>query len=59
MKLVLVVLLATFFSKSLAGEDDVLNLTDDDFAAKVGGPTTTLVMFYAPWYVLILDLYFH
>ncbi|XP_055606688.1 protein disulfide-isomerase A3 [Uranotaenia lowii] len=34
---------------ALAGEADVLQLTDSDFSTRVGETETTLVMFYAPW----------
>lgn len=30
-------------------EDDVLDLTDDDFNTRIGETETVLVMFYAPW----------
>lgn len=32
-----------------AGEQDVLDLTDNDFSARIADIDTTLVMFYAPW----------
>lgn len=32
-----------------AAEEDVLDLTDNDFSTRVGESETTLVMFYAPW----------
>lgn len=32
-----------------AGEADVLEFTDSDFATRIGETETTLVMFYAPW----------
>lgn len=32
-----------------AGEQDVLDLTDDNFASTLSQHETTLVMFYAPW----------
>lgn len=31
------------------GEQDVLELTDDNFSTRVAETETTLVMFYAPW----------
>ncbi|XP_055689343.1 protein disulfide-isomerase A3 [Lutzomyia longipalpis] len=34
---------------ALAGEQDVLELSDDDFSTRVAETETTLVMFYAPW----------
>lgn len=36
-----------------AGEEHVHELTDDDFTARLGELETALVMFYAPWYILI------
>lgn len=39
----------TLFAFSLAS--DVLEIGDDDFNTKVSETETTLVMFYAPWYV--------
>lgn len=33
----------------LAGDQHVLELSDDDFSTKVAETETTLVMFYAPW----------
>lgn len=39
----------TLFAFSLASE--VLEIGDDDFNTKVAETDTTLVMFYAPWYV--------
>jgi len=34
---------------AFAGEQDVLDLTDNDFSTRVAESETTLVMFYAPW----------
>lgn len=34
---------------TIAGEQDVLNLVDSDFASRIADIDTTLVMFYAPW----------
>lgn len=42
---IFLVVCATVF----AGEQDVLDLTDDDFSTRVAETETTLVMFYAPW----------
>lgn len=39
----------TLFGISLAS--DVLELGDDDFSTRVAETETTLVMFFAPWYV--------
>lgn len=33
----------------LAGDQHVLELSDDDFSTKVSETETSLVMFYAPW----------
>lgn len=44
----LVFSLATF-TIALAGEADVLDLSDADFSTRVKESETTLVMFYAPW----------
>jgi protein disulfide isomerase family A protein 3 len=44
----LVVLIALFFC-ALGSEQDVLDLSDDDFSTRVSEADTTLVMFYAPW----------
>lgn len=42
--------LALFSLLALAVKADaVVDLTDDDFDAKVGSYDTALVMFYAPW----------
>lgn len=41
--------LALFVALSYAGEADVLELGDDDFATRLAETETTLVMFYAPW----------
>lgn len=46
-----VVVFVTLFAFSLAS--DVLEIGDDDFNTRVSESETTLVMFYAPWYVLI------
>lgn len=42
-------LAAVAIPAAFAGEADVLDLTDADFAARVAESETTLVMFYAPW----------
>lgn len=34
---------------TIAGEQDVLDLTDSDFSSRIADIDTTLVMFYAPW----------
>lgn len=47
-----VVVFVTLFAFSLAS--DVLELGDDDFNTRLAETETTLVMFYAPWYVIIL-----
>lgn len=36
-------------SLGLAGELDVVELTDNDFSTKIAEHDTVLVMFYAPW----------
>lgn len=48
-KSILIITLSLFVAVALAGEADVLDLTDDDFNTRVGETETTLVMFYAPW----------
>lgn len=40
---------------TIAGEQDVLDLTDNDFSSRIADFDTTLVMFYAPWYVCVLS----
>lgn len=45
------VILTVFVVCAFAGEQDVLDLTDNDFSTRVAETETTLVMFYAPWYV--------
>lgn len=50
-----VVLVATLFAGSLAS--DVLEIGDDDFNTRVAETETTLVMFYAPWYVFISKIF--
>lgn len=45
----LAVLAACLAGVCLAGEQDVLDLTDNDFSTRVAEAETTLVMFYAPW----------
>ena len=47
----------TICCSSFASEQDVLDLTDDDFATRVAEADTTLVMFYAPWYVITFELF--
>ncbi|EDS42910.1 disulfide isomerase [Culex quinquefasciatus] len=42
-------LAAVAIPAAFAGEADVLDLTDADFASRVAETETTLVMFYAPW----------
>lgn len=46
---------ACFVAGSIA--QDVLDLTDNDFSTRVAESDTTLVMFYAPWYVHLTSLY--
>lgn len=48
LKLTLAILLAVC-SSVYSGEQDVLDLTDNDFSTRVAETETTLVMFYAPW----------
>jgi len=45
------VLLLGFVALSYGSEQDVLDLGDDDFASTLKQHETTLVMFYAPWWV--------
>lgn len=45
----LVVVFVTLFAFSAAS--DVLEIGDDDFNSRLAETETTLVMFYAPWYV--------
>lgn len=45
------VILAVFAVCAFAGDQDVLDLTDNDFSTRVAETETTLVMFYAPWFV--------
>lgn len=45
-KYLLLFLLSSFVN---AGEQDVLELTDNDFSTRITETETTLVMFYAPW----------
>lgn len=49
-----VIVFVTLFAFSLAS--DVLDLSDDDFNSKVAEADTTLVMFYAPWYVFKIKI---
>lgn len=49
MKFFYAFIFSAFIQLSLAGEEDVLDLTDSDFTTRVGETETTLVMFYAPW----------
>lgn len=44
-----VVVLLALIVCAFGGEQDVLDLTDDDFSTRVAETETTLVMFYAPW----------
>lgn len=44
-----VVVVVTLFACSLAS--DVMEIGDADFNTRVAETETTLVMFYAPWYV--------
>ncbi len=34
---------------AIAGDQDVLDLTDSDFNSRIADIDTVLVMFYAPW----------
>lgn len=45
----LALLLAVLAVGTLAGDQDVLDLTDNDFTTRIGEVDTVLVMFYAPW----------
>lgn len=45
----LIYLFAVLAVGVLAGEQDVLDLTDNDFATRISEVDTVLVMFYAPW----------
>lgn len=45
----LTILFIAISSSVLAGENHVLELSDDDFSTRVRETETTLVMFYAPW----------
>lgn len=42
-------LLFTLCVSVFGGEQDVVDLTDDNFSTRVAEIETTLVMFYAPW----------
>ncbi|XP_059487781.1 protein disulfide-isomerase A3 [Neocloeon triangulifer] len=42
-------LLACAWTVCLAGEKDVLEFTDDDFATRIAEHDVAVVMFYAPW----------
>lgn len=44
-----IVLFLAFVGCTIAGEQDVLDLTDNDFSSRIADIDTTLVMFYAPW----------
>lgn len=39
-------------------EEDVLELTDNDFESRLAEYETALVMFYAPWYVFLKKLFY-
>lgn len=52
-----VVVFVTLFAFSLAS--DVLEIGDDDFSSRLAETETTLVMFYAPWYVLLISISIH
>ncbi|PNF35559.1 Protein disulfide-isomerase A3 [Cryptotermes secundus] len=43
------VFLYSLFYFTLAAETDVIELSDDDFSARISEHETVLVMFYAPW----------
>lgn len=43
------IFLTLLVSYSCANEEDVLQLTDEDFNSKLSQHDTVLVMFYAPW----------
>lgn len=45
----LAVFLAVIVAGVNAGEQDVVELTDNDFSTRIAEFDTTLVMFYAPW----------
>lgn len=47
----LAVFLAVIVAGVNAGEQDVVELTDNDFSTRIAEFDTTLVMFYAPWWV--------
>ena len=44
-----VTFLCSIICLSLATENDVMELSDDDFSTRIAGHETVLVMFYAPW----------
>ena len=41
--------LCSLICLSLATENNVMELSDDDFSTRIAGHETVLVMFYAPW----------
>lgn len=44
-----VTFLCSLLCLSLAAENDVMELSDDDFSTRIAEHETVLVMFYAPW----------
>lgn len=46
--------LFTILQLCFAAESDVIDWGDSDFKSGVAQHETVLVMFYAPWYVIIL-----
>lgn len=44
-----VTFLCLLFCLLLAAENDVIELSDDDFSTRITEHETVLVMFYAPW----------
>lgn len=46
---IIVIVLCSLIGISYAGEEDVLDLVDSDFASRMKDIDTAVVMFYAPW----------
>lgn len=51
-KLLVFLAFSAFVTYVRSDEDDTMNLGDDDFDSSIATFDTSLVMFYAPWYVL-------